>query len=172
MVFFKIHFNIILPSPPRASKWFLSLRFPNQNPVCTTPVPHICYTPQPFHYSLFDHSNILVRNTDHAAHHYVSSSSPLWAPSLICPNTFLQRPQPTLLPHRVTPSFTLTTNRYKYSHPNVRNAKYVVTSVGQGSVFRREGIVTNPLRSNIANNYTGERGGEAGYRHELGAPVG
>jgi hypothetical protein len=41
---FQIHFNIILPSMPGASKLF-SLRFPHQNPVCTLPLPHTCYMP-------------------------------------------------------------------------------------------------------------------------------
>ena len=42
---FKIHFNIILPSTFRSSKWSVSFRLPNQNPVSrisphSTCVPH------------------------------------------------------------------------------------------------------------------------------------
>ena len=41
--FLKIHLNIILLSTPGSSKWLLSLRFPYQNPVHTSPLAHWCY---------------------------------------------------------------------------------------------------------------------------------
>jgi hypothetical protein len=31
---------------PRSSKWFLSIRFPHQMPVCTYLVPHVCHIPR------------------------------------------------------------------------------------------------------------------------------
>ena len=55
--FLKVCFNVILPSTPGSSKWFLSLRSPYQNTVCTAPLPQTCYMPRPSHSSLFDHPN-------------------------------------------------------------------------------------------------------------------
>ena len=41
--FLKIHPYIFLPSTPVSSKWFLSLRYPHEYPLYTSPLPHTCY---------------------------------------------------------------------------------------------------------------------------------
>ena len=51
--FLKIHLNIILPSMSGSPKWSLSRRFPHQNPVYASPLPHTCYMPRPAHSSCF-----------------------------------------------------------------------------------------------------------------------
>jgi hypothetical protein len=51
----KIRLNIILPSTPGSPQWSPSLRFPHQNPVRTSPLPHARYMPRPSHSSRFYH---------------------------------------------------------------------------------------------------------------------
>jgi len=46
--FLKIHLNIIFPSMLGASKWSHSFRFPHQNPVYTSLLPHTRYMPRYF----------------------------------------------------------------------------------------------------------------------------
>ena len=53
--FLKVHLNIILPSTPGSPKWFLFHKFPHQNSVCASPLPHTRYMPRPSHNSLFYH---------------------------------------------------------------------------------------------------------------------
>jgi len=55
--FLKIHRNIILPSTPGSPKWSLSFRFPHQNPVYASPLPHTYYMSRPSHSSRFYHPN-------------------------------------------------------------------------------------------------------------------
>ena len=51
----RTHLNIILPSKPGSSKWSLPHRFPYQNLLYTSPLPHTCCMPRLPHYSPFDH---------------------------------------------------------------------------------------------------------------------
>jgi len=48
----KIHFNIIIPSMPESPKWYLSLRFPQQNPAYASPLSDMCYMSRPNHSSI------------------------------------------------------------------------------------------------------------------------
>ena len=47
-------FNIIFPSTPGSSKRSPSLRFPHQNPVYSSSLPHACYKPRSSHSSRVD----------------------------------------------------------------------------------------------------------------------
>jgi hypothetical protein len=40
--FTKIHLNVILTPTPRSSQWSLAFGPPNQNPINTCPLPHVC----------------------------------------------------------------------------------------------------------------------------------
>jgi len=56
--FLKLHLNIITLSIPGSSKWSLSLRFPHQNPVRTSPLHKTCYMLRASHSFRFDHPKI------------------------------------------------------------------------------------------------------------------
>jgi len=53
--FLMINLNIIFPSTPRSPKWSLSVRFPHQNPVYVSLLPHTRYMPRPSNSSRFNH---------------------------------------------------------------------------------------------------------------------
>ena len=53
--FLKIHLNIIFPSTSWSRQWSLSLMFPHQNLVHTSPFLHACHMPCPSHSSRFYH---------------------------------------------------------------------------------------------------------------------
>jgi len=53
--FLKIHLNIILLSKSGSPQWSLSLRFPHQNPLHPSPLPHTRHMPHPSHSSRFYH---------------------------------------------------------------------------------------------------------------------
>jgi len=73
----KIHFNIILPTAHRSSRWTLFFSRLQQNPVSSYPLSHTCHMPRPSHSSWFDHQNsrwwgvhsikLLVISTQHKA---------------------------------------------------------------------------------------------------------
>jgi len=59
--FLKIHLNITLPSRSGSPRWSLSFRFPHQNPVYASHLPHTRYMPRPSHSSRFYHPNNIGR---------------------------------------------------------------------------------------------------------------
>jgi hypothetical protein len=78
--FLKIHLNIILLSAPRSPQWSLSLRFPHQNPVHASPLPHTC--PPISFFLILSLAQYWVSSTDHRVPHYIVSSS-LLGPNIL-----------------------------------------------------------------------------------------
>ena len=71
----KIHFNITLPFTPTSSKLPLSLRFPHQNPICTSLFHNTFHMLRPSH--RLKTSVISREKSDHKASRYVVFSNPL-----------------------------------------------------------------------------------------------
>jgi len=109
--FLKIHLNIILPSMPWSPQWSLSLRFPHQNPVHPSPLPHTRYMPRPSHSSrCYNMHNIgwgvqiitLLIIWFSPLSSYLVPLRPKYSPQ----HPILKHPQPTFLPQCQRPSFT------------------------------------------------------------------
>jgi len=104
----KIHFNIILPSKPRSSKWSFPLRFSHQNPACTSPLLLTCHKPRLSHSFWPDHPNniwctvqiVKPLNVQSALHCYLVLLGSRYLPQ----KAILEKLQPTFLPQCGRPS--------------------------------------------------------------------
>jgi len=100
--FLKVHFNNILPYKSGTSKYYLSLRFPHQNPVRTSPLPHTSYMPRPSHSSLFYRPNNISWAVQISKLFIVVIFTPCYLVplrlKLYLQDPILLHPQPTFLP--------------------------------------------------------------------------
>ena len=94
--FLKIRLNITLPSMRWSSKWSLSPRFPNQNPVYASLLPHTFYMTRPSLSSRFDHPNNIGWGVE-AINLFIMLFSPL--PCYLVPLRPLYSPQHPILKH-------------------------------------------------------------------------
>jgi hypothetical protein len=91
---FKIHFNIIVPYTPTASKWYISLRSPTRSLVCTSPV-YTCST----HLILLDSITdnlikfLVIENTIFSCKRMCTASTitVIWFRQSACTSTIMHR---------------------------------------------------------------------------------
>ena len=85
----KIHLNIILPSMPGSSKRSVSPRFPHQNPVYASLLPHTFYMPHPLILLDFITRTILGEEYRSLSSSLCNFLHSLFTSSLLGPNIFL-----------------------------------------------------------------------------------
>ena len=115
--FLNIDFNISLPFKPGSPKRSLSLRFPHQNPVGASTLPHTCYMLRLSHSSWFYDLNNIWWGAETIKLIVIQSSQPLVTWTLVGPHIFLN----TLFSDTLNLRSSLNV-RYQDSHP------YTITS--------------------------------------------
>jgi hypothetical protein len=92
---------------PRSSQLSLTFRPPNQNPVNTSPLPHVCHMSCPPHPPSFNHPNNIQWRMQAMKFIIIlhNPSSSLLGPNILLSTLFSKNPQSIFLPQSVRPSF-------------------------------------------------------------------
>jgi hypothetical protein len=119
--FLKIHPNITFPSLPGSLQWTLSLRFPHQNSIHASLLPHPRYIHLPSHCSRFYHSHNIgwrVQIIRLLIMKFIQSPVTVF---LLYPNILLK----TLFSKTLSPRFSLNVSD-QVSHPDKPTRKIIV----------------------------------------------